>query len=145
MLKEKIENIIAETARNIGYEIYECTVALKGENTRISVKIDRDGGISHSDCGAYSRELSRLLDGTQLLPNYSLEVSSPGFKRAINSKEIYRRFIGAPVKIIGDIDGKRDVIKGTLLGIENESIVMRTDKGNVSISINNIDQANLDY
>ncbi len=137
--------MIEEAARALGYMIYEASLFLKGENTRIIVKIDRVEGISHLDCEKFSREVSDRLDAAEILPNYSLEVSSPGIKRLVRSLDEFKRFSGAPVKIVYVADGASTVIKGRIESISDVSVVVVSEKGETSIPFAAITSANLDY
>ena len=116
--KDRIMQAVKDSADELGYEIYEASVLFKGVNSKVVVKIDVIRGISHGDCEAFSKSLSARLDDLELLPNYSLEVSSPGLDRKIRSIEEYKRFIGSPVKIVVQDGEIRRAIKGKLAGIQ---------------------------
>jgi ribosome maturation factor RimP len=145
MIKDTINKLIQEAAESLGYSIYESSVYLKGENSRIVVKIDSTTAVSHKDCEEYSKRLSFLLDRDQLLPNYSLEISSPGFKRKLRNIEDFQRFTDSPVKIIAERNQEREVFKGKVVNVKGESITVETETGNVTIVFPDIIQANLDY
>jgi ribosome maturation factor RimP len=143
--KETIERLIHEAADSLGYEVYESSIQLKGENTRISVKIDKPGSVSHHDCEEYSRVLSGMIDETKPIPNFSLEISSPGFKRKLRNIGEFRRFIGSPAKIVYDEKGEGRVVKGTIKDVKDDFIEVIGERGEISISFNLITKANLDY
>ena len=144
-LKDSIQQKIEEAAGSLGYMIYESAVLLKGENSKIFVKIDHIRGISHQDCENFSKRLSYLLDQAQLLPNYFLEISSPGLKRKLRSLGEIIRFTGSPVKFKWN-DGSADqVVKGKILKVEGNDIILETEKGEMKISFQSIETANLDY
>lgn len=145
MLRNEISTIIHQAAANLGYVIYDSSIYLKGANTKINVKIDGEKVISHGDCELYSNELSRLLDERDILPNYSLEISSPGINREIRNLKDFHRFISMPVKIIYAIDGEHYVIKGILSSVENDSVIIDEDKSIIAIYHRDIIKANLDY
>ena len=145
MVKEKIDQLIEASASNLGYWIYESSVYLKGENSKVTVKIDKAEGISHNDCEVYSRELSRMIDEEGVLKNYSIEVSSPGFKRKVRGIEEFERFTGSPVKIICEIDGERGAIKGKIKSVEGDTILIISENKEIKISCENIISANLDF
>jgi ribosome maturation factor RimP len=145
MIKEKISQLIEEAARSLGYMIYDASIYLKGENTRINVKIDSLHGISHLDCENYSKELTARLDGEGVLPNYSLEISSPGIKRLVRNIDEFRRFTGSPVKIVYRINGESSVIKGRIETVTDTSVMVSTERGETTILYDTITSANLDY
>ena len=145
MLKDDITELINNSADELGYMIYECSLDIRGGNSRINVKIDSLGGIKHSDCTAYSGRLSQKLDDAALLPNYFLEISSPGLKRKLRTIEDFVRFIDVPVKVVFDINDNRNTLKGNITKAADGIISMLTDKGDIDIPFANIVRANLDY
>jgi len=148
MLKEQILKIINKAAENTGYTVYEASVYLKGANSKITVKIDNPGGshpVSHSDCERFSSELGVLLDEKELLPDYFLEVSSPGINRKLRNRDEFARFTGSPVKVIYDENEKRDVVKGILTSVNDEGIEISMEKNKILIKHSSIVNANLDY
>jgi ribosome maturation factor RimP len=146
-LAQQIEEIVADSAQKLNYMIYDVAIYLKGENSKISVKIDHLNGISHADCAAFSRELARRLDIENILPNYSLEVSSPGLRRELRNRADYERFIGSSVKIVYRDNDTQSVLKGTLAGIDtdSESIEVVTEMGKSVLDMNRIVRANLEF
>lgn len=145
MLKDDIIILLEDSARELGYMIYDYSLDLRGAASRINVKIDSLTGIKHSDCASYSNMLSRKLDETALLPDYSLEISSPGLQRKLRVIEDFMRFVDAPVKIVVDDVNKRETIKGFLKGVNNNMVLLLAEKENIEIPFANIIRANLDY
>ena len=142
--KKQCEEIIESAAASLGYSIYEKIIRLKGENSKICVKIDKPGVISVEDCECYTRELSRLLDEKGSPSNYTLEISSPGLDRDLSGKDDFIRFTGSPVKVIYEDNGGK-CAKGELLSAGDESMVVLTDGRKVEISYGAVKRANLDY
>jgi len=59
--------------------LVSCQMAKVGGRRILRVIIDKEGGVTLSDCEAVSRRLSRALDEEELIKGgYCLEVSSPG-------------------------------------------------------------------
>lgn len=144
-VSDRIEEIIGETARATGYSIYDTAIYLKGENSRIIVKIDREGAVSIEDCEVFSRELARELDEGKVLPNYSLEVSSPGMDRKLRSIEDFKRFAGEPAKVVYQAEETRISVKGIIAGVGEDTVELSAEGGPVVIQYAAIVRANLDY
>ena len=107
MVKDEIQKILKKTADETGYTVYESSIYLKGENSKITVKIDSLNPVSHGDCELFSARLSANLDESGILPNYFLEISSPGLDRKLRNIDELVRFVNSPVKIVyadGDIN-----------------------------------------
>ncbi len=144
-MKDRITQLIHEAADRLGYGIYESSFLLKGKNTKIYVKIDNVAGVSHLDCEKYSRTLSEMLDGDEPLPNYSLEVSSPGLNRSLRTLDEFRRFPGAPVKIVYNEAEDRKVLQGVLGAIGDSEVTVEDEKGVTTVAFAAIVNAKLDY
>jgi ribosome maturation factor RimP len=140
----EIDRLIDQAAENCGYMIYEKGVLLKGGNSQVKVKIDSLDGISHRDCEMFSRELSALLEESELLPNYSLEVSSPGVRRKLRNREEFERFIGSPVKVIWKEGDESGVVIGRLEGAGESTIDVKDEKKVHHINIDSITSANIE-
>ncbi len=85
------------------------------------------------------------LDEEDILPNYSLEISSPGISRKLRSTEEFQRFIGSPAKIMFEDDGERTIIKGIIKNVIDTKIELKSDKVEIMIDFNDIIKANLEY
>jgi len=144
-LKEAIHKVIGETAERLGYLVYEAGVLLKGESSKIAVKIDSRAGISHIDCERFSKELSVAIDDAGLLPNYSLEVSSPGLDRAVSTSDDFSRFAGSPVKVVYRDGDDRKVVKSVIVTALGDAVTVSGERGDVTIRYDAIVSANLDY
>ncbi|NLV68372.1 MAG: hypothetical protein GXY14_11945 [Spirochaetes bacterium] len=145
MVKDEIQKIINKTAEETGYTVYESSIYLKGENSKITVKIDSLKPVSHGDCEQFSAHLSSNLDGSRILPNYFLEISSPGLDRKLRNIDELIRFVDSPVKIVyadGDINR---VVQGRLVAVSETGIEVETEKKKVLIRHDDIIHANLDY
>ena len=145
MVKEEIEKIIQDVAASLGYIVYEYSIYLKGENTKIVVKIDSLDVISHQDCEMFSNEFAGQLDESEILPNYTLEISSPGINRKLRNRDEFNRFRGAPVKVKYKDKDRISVIKGTLSMVNENGIILSIEDKDVSIFFNDIIGSNLDY
>ncbi len=144
--REIIIGIVNDVAADLEFLIYDANVYLKGENTRIIVKIDHLKGISLDDCAGFSRELSRRLDGAALLPNYAIEVSSPGLNRQLRNAGEFARFRGSPVKIIYEEDGgERMVVKGSIEEVADDAITVVENESRIELRFTGIKSAQLEF
>ncbi len=66
-----------------------------------SLTVEQLSGVTHEDCGAFSRDFGVLLDVEDLVPGaaYTLEASSPGLDRKLSRPEDFERFAGCLVKV----------------------------------------------
>ncbi len=144
-IQEKAQGIIKSVADDLKYMVYESSILVKGEQSKLVIKIDRLEGISHNDCAVFTRELARQLDNTKLFPNYSMEVSSPGLSRKLRTIDEFVRFKGSLAKVIFESEGETEVIKGIINNIIDTKIEFQSDIDNIIIDFKNIKKANLEY
>lgn len=145
MVKEEIQKIIEKTATETGYIIYESSIYLKGENSKITVKIDFMKPVSHGDCELFSARLDANLEESKILPNYFLEISSPGTDRKLRNIDELIRFKGSPVKIVYADSDLHRVFQGTLTEVKEDGISIADEKKTIFIRHEDVINANLDY
>ena len=92
-----------------------------------------------------SRSLSGTLDELRLLPNYSVEVSSPGLRRSLRKTEEFVRFKGAPVKIVYRDGDVHRVFKGIIAGVSEAAVTINSEGRELKLEMGFIKSANLEY
>ena len=121
---EKVENIAAEVAEELGYELYRVQMMKERGRSILRITIDHDEGINHQDCEKYSRAIDPLLDQEDPIPySYYLEVSSPGLYRQLYNENDYQKHLGSFVKVVcrRGVAGAR-THRGTLASFDHEYI-----------------------
>ncbi|HPR63489.1 MAG TPA: ribosome maturation factor RimP [Thermoanaerobaculia bacterium] len=135
MLPEKVMREMKEAVRDLGYDLVH--VEWKGGRGRgvLRLFIERDEGITLSDCERVSREISALLDVLDPISHsYSLEVSSPGVERPIFHESEYPKFVGRPMKVTltEAVEGTR-VLHATLESCKKETLTFRRSSGTLTV------------
>jgi ribosome maturation factor RimP len=96
---------------------------LRGEG----VALDQLAWITHEDCERFSKDFGTVIDVEELVPadNYTLEVSSPGLDRKLETRADYERFQASPVKVrtFTPVAGNRHWL-GKLTEVRPEGIVL---------------------
>ncbi len=106
----------------------------------LRIIIDKEDGISLTDCEALSRPLDKLLDETDPIEqSYCLEVSSAGIERQLTKQWHYDESIGKQVqlRLIRPINGERDFI-GKLNKYENDSVFIDCEGNENTFLINDL-------
>jgi ribosome maturation factor RimP len=101
--------------------------------------------VGHEECERISRELSTLLDVSEVIRHrYRLEVSSPGIDRPLRRERDFARFAGQKAKIrtSDSVDGRRN-FSGVLTGIEDGKVRIDCDGKAYLIPLTFIVRANL--
>ena len=121
----EIEEALRGAVRALGLEL--CHLAWKpGRRGVLTLTIDRDGGVSLSDCEQASRAASDLLDPLEpSLPSYVLEVESPGLDRPLWSLADCLRFRGrrVTVRLHRSMEGTTR-LKGVLENVEEDRLTV---------------------
>lgn len=129
-LVNEIYEMVKPIADELNYDIYHVEYVKENGELYLRIYIEKDGGITLSDCEALSRRVSDLMDEKDPIKDpYFLEVSSPGLNRTLFTEEHYKRFIGREVmvKFTKAVDGKKN-IKGILKEVNEDSIVVEADQ-----------------
>ena len=128
-LVNEIYEMVNPIAEEHNYDIYHIEYVKENGEFYLRIYIEKDGGITLSDCEALSRRVSDLMDEKDPIKDpYFLEVSSPGLNRTLFTENHYKRFIGREVMVrfTKSIDGKKNV-KGILKEVNDDSIVVEAE------------------
>lgn len=145
-LIEKIETLVKPIADELNYEVYHIEFVKENNEFYLRIYIDKEEGISITDCEALSRRVSDVLDVKDPIDKaYYLEVSSPGLNRRLFTDEHFKKFVGREVlvKLNGNIEGKKN-IKGLLKEVNEENIIVEDDEKAITIPKSKIKAANLE-
>ncbi|MGB3974981.1 MAG: ribosome maturation factor RimP [bacterium] len=139
--------VLAEpVAQSLSLEILEIRIVKLHKRVDLRIVLDKiDNPVSISDCAEFSRKLSRLLDVEDPIAGpYSLEVSSPGFKRLIRVPKDLIRFQNRRVKVRLEepLEG-RTVWLGILQNAVDPLVIETDEAGSVTIPFQIIQQLNL--
>ena len=146
-IKGEVEELAEALLLGEGMELVDLEYRGQGSRWLLRLFIDKEGGVTVDDCANISRQLGDLLDVKDIIPQaYVLEVSSPGLNRPLRKKEDFSRFAGQQVQIrlTSPLAGRKK-IAGSLVGVENEAVIVETSGGRYSVSLKDIDKANLIY
>ena len=144
-LVTQIYEMVKPISDELNYEIYHVEYVNENGEYYLRIYIEKEGGITLSDCEALSRRVSDLMDEKDPIPEaYFLEVSSPGLNRTLFTEAHYKRFVGREVmvKLTKAIEGKKS-IKGILKEVNEENIIVEADTL-ISIPKDKIKSANIE-
>ena len=84
--------LVKKTVEGLGYELVDVERLQRGL-VRVTIDIERDGGISLEDCERVSDQLTHLFT-VEDVSYERLEVSSPGVERPLKRARDWERFTG---------------------------------------------------
>jgi ribosome maturation factor RimP len=126
--KEYIIRLVTEVIQDLGREdmFLVDVIFKKGRKTLVNILADTDSGIQLQECVSISRKLSaRLEEEDRFDFPYTLEVSSPGTERPLDTPRMYRKNAGRELKVFLK-DGRE--ITGKLLEISETGIDLEVAK-----------------
>ncbi len=140
---EKIEPEIKQIVEDAGYMFVDLVHRREGRSSILSVVIHKDPSVSLKDCEKVSRRVELFLDSVDIIPQrYILEVTSPGLDRKIRRDFEYDIFKGrlARITFVDDEDKVRTT-EATLVGIQDEELVVEKDGSLYRIPLSSIKKA----
>jgi ribosome maturation factor RimP len=120
------ESLLCGRLAALGLELCHADWAPGRGRAMLTLFIDRPGGVTLDDCEAASREASVVLDPLEEnLPEYVLEVSSPGLDRPLWTLADCGRFQGSrvTVRLERKIEGTAK-LKGILEDVRGDSLTV---------------------
>ena len=144
---EQLQDILLPVLQDYGLELVEIEFKPSGKRWLLRLYIDKEGGVTISDCENVSREFSRILDVEDVIDHpYSLEVSSPGLTRPLKKWEDFQRNKGKLCRIVTTekIEGKNE-FQGTIMDASEEKVEIRGTIDVFTIPIYAIKKANLEF
>jgi len=145
VLEETLTKILKNSIEAMGYELYDLTYTKGPKRGKLTVYIDKNGGVSLKDCEIVSRHISVVLDVEDVIEeSYTLEVSSPGINRALKTQKHFQDAIGKEcvVHVFSPVLNKKS-IHGILKSTNDDGIEIESDNCIVKIDFKNIRKANL--
>ena len=160
-MKEKLlSELITPIVEDLGFSFWGLEYLPQKNGAMLRVFIDGENGIGVNDCAKCSREISGVLEVEDPISSaYTLEVSSPGLYRSLNTVEHFKWAQGTPVmiqlsKTIGDLLPGEDLDKkfsktkkvvGDLEEVDDEYIVLKLDEEySLKLQYTDIKRANLE-
>jgi ribosome maturation factor RimP len=119
---------------------------IESNEAAASMSSDPAGGVSLEDCANVSRDISTVLDEVDVVAHaYSLEVSSPGLDRKLNSPADFRRFRGksARVKLARPATDGQRLLRGELLEAPEDKVAVLVDGKRIEAPIDDVVEARL--
>ena len=121
--KDRLAEQLTGPMDALGLDLEAVDLTSAGKRRVLRVAIDKDGGVTMDDIADATREVSRLLDETDVMGQqaYTLEVSSPGVDRPLSLPRHWRRNTGRLVKVALR---EGESVTGRITGSEEEGAVL---------------------
>ncbi len=145
-LLEEIRQVVEPILQSQGLEQVDQEYQRESRGWVLRIYLDREGGVTLDECTEVSREVGAVLEVKDFIPNpYVLEVSSPGLTRPLKKPEDFEKYRNRLVKIklYEPLEGRKN-FKGTLLGLEDERVLMDVEGRVYELPLQGIAKANLE-
>lgn len=140
-IETKVQTLIEDIVKNIGYNIYDVQYVKEGKDYFLRIFIEKENGeITLEDCEKVNNAINDKLDEADFIKEqYFLEVSSTGIEKVLRKKEHFLRQIGneIEVKLYKAIDKNKN-FTGILKSVNDDSIILEIDNNEMIFKINDI-------
>jgi ribosome maturation factor RimP len=122
--ERRLAGLIQPVAAAAGMDLESVRVTAVGRRRVLRVVVDSDRGVSLDDAADVSREVSAMLDATDMMGEvpYTLEVSSPGVDRPLTEPRHWRRAVGRLVRV--KVEGVHGHVQGRVLAADSHGITL---------------------
>jgi ribosome maturation factor RimP len=99
--RDEIENELIGPLAALGRDVEAVEITPAGKRRVLRVAVDKDGGVTLDDVADATREVSRVLDESDVMGEqpYTLEVTSRGVDRPLTLPRHWRRNVDRLVKV----------------------------------------------
>jgi ribosome maturation factor RimP len=99
--RDRLSSVLSDPLLAAGLDLESVEIAPAGSRRVLRVAVDKDGGVDLDDIAEATKEVSRLLDESDVMGDrpYLLEVSSPGVDRPLTLPRHWRRNLSRLVKV----------------------------------------------
>jgi ribosome maturation factor RimP len=124
--EKRLAGLIRSVVAAAGMDLEFVRVTVAGKRRLLRVVVDSDRGVSLDDAADVSREVSAMLDATDVMGEvpYTLEVSSPGVDRPLTEPRHWRRAVGRLIR--AKVEGSGHV-QGRVLAADSHGVTLDVD------------------
>jgi ribosome maturation factor RimP len=124
--RDRLAGVITDPLAAVGLDVEAVELTPAGKRRMLRVAVDKDGGVTLDDIAEATKEVSRLLDDSDVMGEqpYTLEVTSPGTDRPLTLPRHWRRNEGRLVKV-ALVGG--ETVTGRILGTDEQRATLDVD------------------
>lgn len=124
--RDRLAGVLTEPLGAAGLDLEAIDLTPAGKRRLLRVAVDKDGGVTLDDIAEATKEVSRLLDESDVMgaQPYTLEVTSPGVDRPLTQPRHWRRNTGRLVKVSSH-DGRS--LTGRISSSDEEAVSIDVD------------------
>jgi ribosome maturation factor RimP len=136
-LPSHVLELAERAATTHGVEVLELKLRGQGRGRVLSVILDADDPVEADVVERVSKDLSRALDQADPLPgSYTLEVTTPGLGRPLQTARDFRRQRGHEVSIVRG--GGAPSVQGVVLDADEQAVTLDVDGSRVQVPLSDV-------
>jgi ribosome maturation factor RimP len=138
--RERLVEELTDPLLALGLDLEGIELTPAGRRRVLRVAVDRDGGVTLDDVAEATKEVSRLLDESDVMGQqpYVLEVSSPGTDRPLTQPRHWRRNTGRLVAVT-TTDGTSRT--GRVVEAREDEVVLDVDGDRLALPLADVVKA----
>jgi ribosome maturation factor RimP len=138
--RERLVEELTHPLLTLGLDLEGIELTPAGRRRVLRVAVDRDGGVTLDDVAEATKEVSRLLDESDVMGEqpYVLEVSSPGTDRPLTHPRHWRRNTGRLVAVTSSDGTSRT---GRVVQAHEDEVVLDVDGDRVTLPLADVAKA----
>lgn len=144
--QQQLTELLEPSVISLGLTLWAIEIVGRASKTTVRLVIDHfDRQVTVEDCEAVSRQVSRILDVEDPLPErYTLEVSSPGIERALYKLVHFEQFVGdqAKIKLKVPFEGRKNY-SGVIAGVEDQAVLLQQGETEYKFPAEHIERGQL--
>lgn len=138
--RDRLAGVITDPLAAVGLDVEAVELTPAGKRRMLRVAVDKDGGVTLDDIAEATKEVSRLLDDSDVMGEqpYTLEVTSPGTDRPLTLPRHWRRNEGRLVKVtlVGG-----ETVTGRILTTEEQRATLDVDGTERDVAFTDVGKA----
>ncbi len=140
--RDRLAEVLTEPLAAAGLDVEAIEITPAGKRRLLRVAVDKDGGVTMDDIAEATKEVSRVLDGSDVMGEqpYTLEVTSPGTDRPLTLPRHWRRNEGRLVKVAAR-DGAG--VTGRILRSDDQSATLDVDGQEQTVAYADVTKARI--
>jgi ribosome maturation factor RimP len=145
VLASHLEPVFEPVIEKAGFKLVRLRI-MGGAAKTLQVMAERpDGSMDVEGCAALSHALLDFIEAEDPIEgDYEIEVSSPGIDRPLTRLMDFARWSGheAKIELNAPVEGRKR-LRGTLLGLDGQEVVMRVDNTDIKFPFRSLANAKL--
>jgi ribosome maturation factor RimP len=141
-LPSHVQELADRVASGHGVEVLELALRGQGRGRVLSVVLDAEEPVEADVVEQVSKDLSHALDQADpVAGRYTLEVSTPGLGRPLQTARDFRRQRGHEVSIVRDAPGDDDgatSVQGVVLAADDQAVTLDVDGSEVTVPLSDV-------